>query len=98
MLICDEPVSALDLGLRAQVLQLLADLRRQRNLALLLVTHDLHAARLLCDHTLVLRQGAVVEQGATGALFARPSADYTRALLEAMLSVVPSRAGRGSVS
>jgi ABC-type glutathione transport system ATPase component len=94
MLICDEPVSALDLALRAQVLQLLAGLRRKRGLALLLVTHDLHAARLLCDHTLVLRQGAVVEQGATAALFARPAADYTRALLDAMLSVDPARASR----
>ena len=63
LLVCDEPVSALDLALRAQVLQLLGDLRRTRNLALLLVTHDLHAARLLCDHTLVLRGGRVVEQG-----------------------------------
>jgi peptide/nickel transport system ATP-binding protein len=92
MLICDEPVSALDLALRAQVLQLLAGLRRTRRLALLLVTHDLHAARLLCDHTLVLRQGAVVEQGATAELFARPSASYTRELLDAMLSVGQVRA------
>jgi ABC-type microcin C transport system duplicated ATPase subunit YejF len=98
MLICDEPVSALDLGLRAQVLQLLADLRRTRQLALLLVTHDLHAARLLCDQTLVLRQGGVVEQGATARLFAQPAADYTRALLDAMLSVDPARAGSRNVS
>jgi len=95
MLVCDEPVSALDLALRAQVLQLLADLRRTRQLALLLVTHDLHAARLLCDHTLVLRQGAVVEQGETGRVFAQPAADYTRALLDAMLTVEPGRAGSG---
>ncbi|HMA12471.1 MAG TPA: ATP-binding cassette domain-containing protein, partial [Steroidobacteraceae bacterium] len=98
MLICDEPVSALDLALRAQVLQLLGELRRTRTLALLLVTHDLHAARLLCDHTLVLRRGAVVEQGATATLFARPVADYTRALLDAMLSVDPARVGSRSVS
>jgi ABC-type glutathione transport system ATPase component len=98
MLICDEPVSALDLALRAQVLQLLADLRRTRQLALLLVTHDLHAARLLCDHTLVLRQGAVVEQAETARLFVQPSADYTRALLESMLSVDPDRAGSLRIS
>lgn len=94
MLICDEPVSALDLALRAQVLQLLAGLRRTRGLALLLVTHDLHAARLLCDQTLVLRQGAVVEQGPTARLFEQPADDYTRALLDAMLSVDPARIGR----
>lgn len=98
LLICDEPVSALDLALRAQVLQLLVDLRRQRQLALVFVTHDLHAARLLCDQTLVLRQGAVVEQGATARLFAQPAADYTRALLDAMLSVDPVRVASRSVS
>jgi ABC-type glutathione transport system ATPase component len=98
MLICDEPVSALDLALRAQILQLLANLRSKRQLALLFVTHDLHAARLLCDNTLVLRQGAVVEQGATTRLFAQPRADYTRALLDAMLSVDPARAASRSVS
>jgi peptide/nickel transport system ATP-binding protein len=91
MLICDEPVSALDLALRAQVLQLLEHLRRTRSLALLLVTHDLHAARLLCDHTLVLRQGAVVEHGATTRLFTSPAADYTRELVDSMLSVDPAR-------
>jgi len=98
MLVCDEPVSALDLALRAQVLQLLVELRRQRQLALVFVTHDLHAARLLCDHTLVLRHGAVVEQGETARLFERPSADYTRALLDAMLSVDPSRVASRRVS
>jgi oligopeptide transport system ATP-binding protein len=98
MLVCDEPVSALDLALRAQVLQLLMELRRQRQLALVFVTHDLHAARLLCDHTLVLRHGAVVEQGETVRLFERPSADYTRALLDAMLSVDPSRVASRRVS
>jgi ABC-type dipeptide/oligopeptide/nickel transport system ATPase subunit len=92
MLICDEPVSALDLDLRSQVLRLLLELRRRRSLALLLVTHDLHAARILCEQTLVLRQGRVVEQGATTQLFAQPGADYTRELLASMLSV-DSRGG-----
>jgi ABC-type glutathione transport system ATPase component len=89
MLICDEPVSALDLALRSQVLRLLMQLRHQRSLALLLVTHDLHAARLLCERTLVLRRGVVVEQGATARLFARPDTGYTRELLASMLSVDP---------
>jgi ABC-type glutathione transport system ATPase component len=98
MLVCDEPVSALDLALRAQVLRLLQDLQRQRSLALLLVTHDLHAARFLCEHMLVLRQGAVVEQGATAQLFAQPAAAYTRELLDSMLSVEPMRGATSSVS
>jgi peptide/nickel transport system ATP-binding protein len=71
------------------VLRLLMQLRHQRSLALLLVTHDLHAARLLCERTLVLRRGVVVEQGATARLFARPDTGYTRELLASMLSVDP---------
>jgi len=98
MLICDEPVSALDLALRSQVLRLLAELQRQRSLALLLVTHDLHAARFLCERTLVLRRGMVVEQGATAQLFARPAAGYTRELLASMLSVDVREGASRSVS
>jgi ABC-type glutathione transport system ATPase component len=89
LLVCDEPVSALDLALRAQILELLAALRRQRGLALLLVTHDLHAARILCERTLVLRAGQVVEQADTAEVFRAPRAAYTRELLDAMLSVDP---------
>jgi ABC-type glutathione transport system ATPase component len=95
MLICDEPVSALDLALRAQVLELLAGLRRERGLALLLVTHDLHAARMLCARTLVLRAGQVVEQADTAEVFRAPRAAYTRELLAAMLSVDPAARATG---
>jgi len=99
MLICDEPVSALDLALRAQVLELLAGLCRSRSLGMLMVTHDLHAARLMCARMLVLRRGAVVEEGASAELFAQPRSDYTRELLAAMLSVDPAaRPGSDSVS
>ena len=98
-LICDEPVSALDMSLRAQVLQLLADQCRQRGLALLFVTHDLHATRWLCARTLVLSKGAVVEAGDTPALFANPQHAYTRQLLAARLTVDVARLGSsGSVS
>jgi ABC-type glutathione transport system ATPase component len=97
VLICDEPVSALDMSLRAQVLALLADQCRQRSLALLFVTHDLAAARLLCDRVLVLCQGEVVEVATTAALFASPQHAYTRSLLGSMLTVDPV-AVRGSDS
>jgi len=64
-----------------------------------MVTHDLHAARLMCSRMLVLRQGAVEEEGPSAELFAQPRADYTRELLAAMLSVDPgSRTGKGSTS
>jgi ABC-type microcin C transport system duplicated ATPase subunit YejF len=86
LLICDEPVSALDLALRAQVLDLLAAERARRKLALLFVTHDLAAVWQLCERTLVLQRGEVVEQGATRALFAAPTQAYTRELLASALS------------
>jgi peptide/nickel transport system ATP-binding protein len=85
VLVCDEPVSALDAPLRAQILDLLDAQRRRRHLSLLFVTHDLAAARYLCARTLVLRRGRVVEQGETGRLFAAPREDYTRELLASML-------------
>jgi ABC-type glutathione transport system ATPase component len=87
VLLCDEPVSALDVSLRAQVLQLLSAQCAERSLALLFVTHDLHAARHLCQRVLVLQQGEVVESGATRDVFARPQHPYTQGLLASMLSV-----------
>jgi peptide/nickel transport system ATP-binding protein len=89
---CDETVSALDLSLRSQVLDLLLAERAKRNLALLLVTHDLSAARFLCEHTMVLYRGQVVEQGLTRELFARPQHAYTQQLLAAQLTVNPEAA------
>jgi oligopeptide transport system ATP-binding protein len=96
VLVCDEPVAALDLSLRAQVLDLLVEQRKQRQLALLFVTHDLAAARSLCDQVLVLHRGAVVEQGSTRAVFSQPRQDYTRSLISAALTVdvVQARARR----
>jgi oligopeptide transport system ATP-binding protein len=87
VLVCDEPVSALDAPLRAQILDLLDAQRRRRGLALLFITHDLAAARYLCERTLVLRHGEEVEQGETARLFAAPRMDYTRELLDSMLTL-----------
>jgi ABC-type glutathione transport system ATPase component len=86
-LICDEPVSALDASLRAQILDLLDAQRRKRDLALLFVTHDLAAARYLCERTLVLHRGAIVEQGNTEELFANPGHPYSRTLLQSRLTL-----------
>jgi peptide/nickel transport system ATP-binding protein len=84
VLIGDEPVSALDVSVRAQVLDLLADLRERYGLALVLVSHDLGVVRALCDEVLVLHQGQVVERGPVAEVFARPEHDYTRTLLAAV--------------
>ena len=94
VLVCDEPVSALDVSIRAQVLDLLAGERARRGLALLFIAHDLSAVRFLCERTLVLYRGQVMEQGATTEIFAAPRHPYTRSLLAAALVADPRLARR----
>jgi peptide/nickel transport system ATP-binding protein len=83
LLIADEPVSALDVSVQAQVLKLLDDVRQRFDLAVLFITHDLRVAAQICDRIAVMQRGIVVEQGPTAEVFAAPSHAYTRALLEA---------------
>jgi oligopeptide transport system ATP-binding protein len=97
VLVCDEPVSALDVSIRTQVLELLAQQRAERGLALLFIAHDLGAVRFLCDRTLVLYRGQVMEQGPTAELFSAARHPYTRALLDAALIADPVRARRRPV-
>jgi len=84
VLIADEPVSALDVSVRAQVLNLLTDLVAAQGLTLVVVSHDLLVVRHLCDQLAVMRQGRIVEQGDTEAVYNQPGSDYTRALLAAI--------------
>ncbi|WP_207346094.1 ABC transporter ATP-binding protein [Arthrobacter sp. E3] len=90
VIIADEPVSMLDVSLRAGVLKLIEDLRRERGVSLLYITHDLLSARLVTDDILVLHEGEVVERGATTDVMLDPQDEYTRALLEAIPN--PARA------
>jgi peptide/nickel transport system ATP-binding protein len=83
LLIADEPVSALDVSVQAQVLQLLDDVRQRFELAVLFITHDLRVAAQVCDRIAVMQRGLVVEQGPTAEVFAAPKHAYTRALFEA---------------
>ncbi|HUS23705.1 MAG TPA: ABC transporter ATP-binding protein [Candidatus Binatia bacterium] len=83
LLIADEPTSALDPTVQAQILRLLAELRAEFGIALLLVTHDLEVVRATCERVAVMRAGRIVEEGASAAVLATPSHPYTRELLEA---------------
>jgi peptide/nickel transport system ATP-binding protein len=83
ILVLDEPVSALDIGVRSQILDLLDDLRRRYGLAMVFITHDLGVARGIANYLVVMQRGRVVEEGATATVLADPKQAYTRALVEA---------------
>jgi oligopeptide/dipeptide ABC transporter ATP-binding protein len=95
VLLCDEPTTALDVTIQAQVLALLAELRRDEGLSLVFVTHDLGVAVAVADDVAVMYAGQVVETGPTGEVLANPLHPYTEALLGSVVDVdVPDRAPR----
>jgi len=83
VLIADEAVSALDVSVQAQILQLLAEIQQHARIAILFITHDLRVASQICDSVLVMHQGRVVEQGPVADVFFNPQQPYTQALLAA---------------
>lgn len=91
ILVADEPVSALDVSVQAQILNLLKEIKKSRKLSMLFVTHDFAVARFLCDDIAVMYQGRIVERAPAKALFTNPQHPYTEALLAAVPSVDASR-------
>ena len=92
LLIADEPTTALDVTIQAQILALLSSLRRDNGMALLLITHDLGVVAETCDEVVVMYAGRVVERAATEALFAAPRHHYTAGLLRSVPSYTPAHA------
>jgi peptide/nickel transport system ATP-binding protein len=84
VLVLDEAVSALDVSVQAQVLNLLKDLQDELGLAYLFISHDLAVVRFMADEVLVMKEGEVVEQAAVDAILERPQQDYTRRLIGAV--------------
>jgi oligopeptide transport system ATP-binding protein len=81
LIVCDEPVSALDVSIQAQILNLLKDLQQDFGLTYLFIAHDLAVVRNVSDHIAVMNHGKIVETGTADDVYARPQSDYTKALL-----------------
>jgi ABC-type oligopeptide transport system ATPase subunit len=91
LIVCDEPVAALDVLIRAQVINLLRDIQEELGVAYLFITHDLALLRAIADRALVMRNGGIVERARIDQLYTQPQHPYTQALLAAVPRIEPRR-------
>lgn len=83
-IICDEPVSALDVSIQAQIINLLIDLKEKYNLTYLFISHDLNVVRYLCENVIIMNKGKIEEKGIIDEVFNNPKSDYTKTLLNSI--------------
>ena len=98
LIVADEPTTALDVTIQNQIIELLREINRKQNNAMLFITHDLNLARRLCNRIAVMKDGQVVEQGETDAVFQNPKEMYTKRLIEAVPSPMKSAKAWKSLS
>jgi ABC-type oligopeptide transport system ATPase subunit len=84
LLVLDEPVSSLDVSIQAQIINLLINLQKERGLSYIFIAHDLSVVRHICDQVCVMKEGKIVERGATSQIFKNPSNPYTKKLLNSV--------------
>lgn len=86
-IVADEPVSALDVSIQAQIINLLSDLKKKLNLTILFISHDLNIVRYLSDNIAIMEHGRIIEQGSNKEVFENPKEEYTQKLLNAVLKI-----------
>jgi len=90
-IVCDEPVSSLDVTIQFQILKLLKDIQKKLSITYLFISHDLRVVKFMCQRVAVMRQGKIVEQGSSEEIYTKPSHPYTQALLSSILDIYPQK-------
>ena len=88
-IVCDEPVSSLDVTIQLQILKLLKDAQKRFNITYLFISHDLRVVRFMCDCVAVMKDGKIVEEGSVNSIYSNPSHPYTKILLSSILDIYP---------